>query len=110
MRRDRRERFDYSDRRKFKISCFCCCFSALNCCDHLCASLPLLECAWIACSRSGGSAVVQEEQPLSDAPQRRSAELIRPGGALRDPVRQARVPCDAPRNRNTDGRSVAHAR
>ena len=36
-----------------------------------------------------GPAVVQEEQPLADAPQRRSAELIPTGRALADMVRQA---------------------
>src|SRR5437763_17219188 len=39
----------------------------------------------------GRPAVVQEEDPLSESPQRRSAELIGSGRPLRDVIRQARA-------------------
>jgi len=39
------------------------------------ASEPELECAWIACTQIEGSSVMQEENALSQAPERRSPEL-----------------------------------
>ena len=38
----------------------------------------------------GGAAIVQQEDPLSQAPQRSGAELVAARAALRDIVRQAR--------------------
>src|SRR5262245_4464462 len=37
-----------------------------------------------------GAAVVQEEEPLAETPQRRGAELVALGGPLQDVVREAR--------------------
>ena len=43
------------------------------------ASEPALACASIAVQQIVGAAVMQEEEPLADAPERRRAELVAVG-------------------------------
>jgi hypothetical protein len=51
----------------------------------------------------GRAAIMPEEQTLAETPERCCAELIRPGGGLRDSVRQPPTPMGCnPKSRNRD--------
>lgn len=50
------------------------------------ASDPVLRCAWIRLDEVASAAIVEEQQPLPESPQRRGAELLWSGRSRPDSV------------------------
>jgi len=50
------------------------------------AFVRVLECAWIACSRTDVRPIVKKEETLSDAPQWSHAKFIAAGSTLADSI------------------------